>query len=114
LKDGWRFSQIFPLSTGDPSGFTISSISWIRRQSPGKMSDIGRYAKGKDNVPPPPAWDRAFEIEVSAAGRAGTPGEGGTVGALLTGPDGGFIAGGDILMDGRVTAAYWYGEPAPR
>ena len=53
-------------------------------------------------------------IEVSAAGRPGTPDEVGTVGALLMGPDGGFITGSDILMDGGVTAAYWYGELAPR
>jgi NAD(P)-dependent dehydrogenase (short-subunit alcohol dehydrogenase family) len=32
-------------------------------------------------------------IEVSAAGRGGTPDEVGTVGALLMGPDGGFITG---------------------
>ena len=53
-------------------------------------------------------------IEVSAAGRPGTPDEVGTVGALLMGPDGGFITGSDILMDGGVTAAYWYGELAPQ
>jgi NAD(P)-dependent dehydrogenase (short-subunit alcohol dehydrogenase family) len=53
-------------------------------------------------------------IEVSAAGRPGTPDEVGAVGALLMGPDGGFITGSDILMDGGVTAAYWYGELAPR
>ncbi len=53
-------------------------------------------------------------IEVSAAGRAGTPDEVGTVAALLMGPDGGFITGSDILMDGGVTAAYWYGDLAPR
>ena len=52
-------------------------------------------------------------IEASAAGCAGTPDEVATVGALLMGPDGGFIAGSDILMDGGVTAAYWYGELAP-
>ena len=53
-------------------------------------------------------------LEVSAAGRAGTPDEVGTVGALLMGPDGGFITGSDFLMDGGVTAAYWYGELAAR
>ena len=53
-------------------------------------------------------------IEVSAVGRPGTPDEVGAVGALLMGPDGGFITGSDILMDGGVTAAYWYGELAPR
>jgi NAD(P)-dependent dehydrogenase (short-subunit alcohol dehydrogenase family) len=53
-------------------------------------------------------------IEVSAAGRAGTPDEVGTVGALLMGPDGTFITGSDFLMDGGVTAAYWYGELASK
>jgi len=55
-------------------------------------------------------------IGASAAGRAGTPDEVGTVGALLMGPDGAFITGSDFLMDGGVTAAYWVGElaPAPR
>jgi NAD(P)-dependent dehydrogenase (short-subunit alcohol dehydrogenase family) len=53
-------------------------------------------------------------MEVSAAGRAGTPDEVGTVGALLMGSDGAFITGSDFLMDGGVTAAYWYGELAPK
>ena len=52
-------------------------------------------------------------IELSPAGRAGTPDEVGTVGALLLGADGGFITGSDVLMDGGVTASYFYGELAP-
>jgi NAD(P)-dependent dehydrogenase (short-subunit alcohol dehydrogenase family) len=52
-------------------------------------------------------------INLSPAGRAGTPDEVGTVGALLMGPDGAFISGSDFLMDGGVTSAYWYGELAP-
>jgi hypothetical protein len=36
------------------------------------------------------------------------------VGALLMGPDGAFITGSDSLMDGGVTAAYWYGDLAPK
>ena len=51
-------------------------------------------------------------IEVSAAGRAGTPDEVGNVAALLMGRDGAFITGSDILMDGGVTSAYWYGDLA--
>jgi NAD(P)-dependent dehydrogenase (short-subunit alcohol dehydrogenase family) len=51
-------------------------------------------------------------IEVCTAGRAGTPDEVGTVGALLMGSDGAFITGSDFLMDGGVTAAYWFGELA--
>jgi len=53
-------------------------------------------------------------IELSAAGRGGTPDEVGAVGALLMGPDGTFITGSDFLMDGGVTAAYWFGELAPK
>ena len=53
-------------------------------------------------------------IEISAAGRAGTPDEVGSVGALLMGPDGAFITGSDFLMDGGVTAAYWFGDLAPK
>lgn len=53
-------------------------------------------------------------IELCPAGRGGTPDEVGTVGALLMGPDGGFITGSDFLMDGGVTASYFYGELAPK
>ena len=49
-------------------------------------------------------------IAQSAAKRAGTPDEVGSVAALLMGSDGGFITGSDFLMDGGVTASYWYGE----
>ncbi|MDB5725871.1 MAG: short-chain dehydrogenase/reductase [Novosphingobium sp.] len=53
-------------------------------------------------------------IALSPAGRAGTPDEVGTVGALLMGSDGAFITGSDFLMDGGVTASYWYGDLAPK
>ena len=33
--------------------------------------------------------------------------------ALLMGPEGAFITGSDFLMDGGVTASYFYGELAP-
>jgi hypothetical protein len=32
------------------------------------------------------------------------------VAALLMGQDGAFITGSDFLMDGGVTAAYWFGD----
>ena len=48
-------------------------------------------------------------IEQSVAKRAGTPDEVGAVAALLMGPDGTFITGSDVLMDGGVTATYWFG-----
>jgi NAD(P)-dependent dehydrogenase (short-subunit alcohol dehydrogenase family) len=53
-------------------------------------------------------------IALSPAGRGGTPDEVAGVGALLMGPDGAFITGSDFLMDGGFTAAYWYGELAPK
>ena len=53
-------------------------------------------------------------IDLCPAGRAGTPDEVGTLGALLMGPAGAFITGSDFLMDGGVTAAYWFGELAPK
>jgi NAD(P)-dependent dehydrogenase (short-subunit alcohol dehydrogenase family) len=53
-------------------------------------------------------------IELSSAGRGGTPDEVGALAALIMGPDGTFITGSDFLMDGGVTAAYWYGELAPK
>jgi NAD(P)-dependent dehydrogenase (short-subunit alcohol dehydrogenase family) len=52
-------------------------------------------------------------LELSPAGRAGTPDEIATIGALLLGTDGAFITGSDILIDGGVTASWFYGELAP-
>lgn len=49
-------------------------------------------------------------INSCAVGRAGTPDEVANVAQLLMGQDGAFITGSDFLMDGGVTAEYWYGE----
>lgn len=49
-------------------------------------------------------------IELSSAKRVGTPDEVGNVAALLMGSDGSFITGSDFLMDGGVTASYWFGD----
>ena len=68
----------------------------------------------KDELTGPRGEGYRRMIAVSVAGRAGTPDEVGTVAALLMGPDGGFITGSDFLMDGGVTAAYWYGNLAPQ
>lgn len=68
----------------------------------------------KDELTGPRGEGYRRMIERSVAGRAGTPDEVATVAALLMGPDGGFITGSDFLMDGGVTAAYWYGDLAPQ
>ncbi|HEY8189095.1 MAG TPA: hypothetical protein VIF12_00305 [Micavibrio sp.] len=36
----------------------------------------------------------------------------GAVAALLMGQNGALITGGDFLMDGGITASYWFGELA--
>lgn len=66
----------------------------------------------KDELAGPRGAGYRKMIEGSVAKRAGTPDEVGAVGALLMGPDGGFITGSDFLMDGGVTASYWYGDVA--
>ena len=67
----------------------------------------------KDELTGPRGEGYRRMITISAAGRAGTPDEVGSLAALLMGPDGGFITGSDFLMDGGVTASYWFGELAP-
>jgi len=66
----------------------------------------------KDELSGPRGAGYRRMIENCAVGRAGTPDEVGNVGALLMGADGAFITGSDFLMDGGVTAAYWFGELA--
>ncbi len=68
----------------------------------------------KDELTGPRGEGYRRMIALSAAGRGGTPDEVGAVAALLMGPEGTFITGSDFLMDGGVTAAYWYGELAPK
>jgi NAD(P)-dependent dehydrogenase (short-subunit alcohol dehydrogenase family) len=68
----------------------------------------------KDELTGPRGEGYRRMIDLSPAKRPGTPDEVANVGALLMGPHGGFITGSDFLMDGGVTASYWYGELAPK
>ncbi len=68
----------------------------------------------KDELSGPRGAGYRRMIDLCPVGRAGTPDEVANVGALLMGPEGAFITGSDFLMDGGVTAAYWYGETAPK
>lgn len=77
--------------------------------SPGII--ITPLARDELSGPRGPGYRRM--IDLSPIGRAGTPDEVGTIGALLMGPDGAFISGSDILMDGGVTASWFYGPLAP-
>jgi NAD(P)-dependent dehydrogenase (short-subunit alcohol dehydrogenase family) len=69
---------------------------------------------GMDELTGPRGEGYRRMLEQSPAGRAGTPDEVATVAALLMGPDGAFITGSDFLMDGGITASYFYGELAPQ
>jgi hypothetical protein len=53
-------------------------------------------------------------IELCPAGRGGTPDEVEPSAPFSWGRDGAFITGSDFLMDGGVTASYFYGELAPQ
>ena len=66
----------------------------------------------KDELTGPRGEGYRRMLELAPAGRAGTPDEVGTVGALLMGADGAFITGSDFLVDGGVTASYFFGELA--
>ena len=99
---------------GNSLRVTAEAVRWGERGarvntiSPG----IVMTPLAKDELGGPRGEGYRRMIEGSAAGRAGTPDEVGAVGALLMGPDGRFITGSDFLMDGGVTAAYWYGDLA--
>lgn len=67
----------------------------------------------KDELAGPRGAGYRRMIDGCPAKRAGTPDEVANVAALLMGPDGGFITGSDFLMDGGVTASYWFGPLAP-
>ncbi|WP_174912889.1 SDR family oxidoreductase [Burkholderia diffusa] len=66
----------------------------------------------KDELSGPRGEGYRRMIDGCPAKRAGTPDEVANVAALLMGPDGGFITGSDVLMDGGVTASYWFGPLA--
>lgn len=91
------------------------SVRWAKRGarlntiSPGII--ITPLAKDELTGPRGEGYRRM--IEQSPVGRAGTPDEVGSVGALLMGSDGAFITGSDFLMDGGVTASYFFGDLAP-
>ncbi len=67
----------------------------------------------KDELTGPRGAGYRRMIDRCPVGRAGTPDEVASVAALLMGAEGAFITGSDFLMDGGVTASYWFGELAP-
>jgi hypothetical protein len=76
-----------------------AAISWGERGARDEMS--GPNAAGYQHM-----------ITTSAAGRMGTPSDVADAAALLLGPDGSFITGSDLLIDGGVIAAMRAAENA--
>jgi NAD(P)-dependent dehydrogenase (short-subunit alcohol dehydrogenase family) len=72
-----------------------------------------------DEMSGPNAAGYRHMIDTSAAGRMGTPSDVADAAALLLGPEGSFITGSDLLIDGGVIAARFAAanatapEPAP-
>ena len=114
IKDSLHAYQIS--KRGNSLRVMAEAVRWGKRSarvntiSPGII--ITPLANDELNGPRGEGYRRM--IELSAAKRAGTADEVGTVGALLMGQEGAFITGSDFLMDGGVTASYWFGELAPK
>jgi NAD(P)-dependent dehydrogenase (short-subunit alcohol dehydrogenase family) len=114
IRDSLHAYQIS--KRGNSLRVMAEAVRWGKRGarvntiSPGII--ITPLARDELTGPRGPGYRRM--IELCAVGRAGTPDEVGAVGALLMGPDGAFITGSDFLMDGGVTASYWFGELAPK
>jgi NAD(P)-dependent dehydrogenase (short-subunit alcohol dehydrogenase family) len=112
VKDSLHAYQL--AKRGNSLRVMAEAVHWGRRGarintiSPG----IVMTPLAKDELTGPRGEGYRRMIEGSAVGRAGTPDEVGALAALLMGPEGGFISGSDFLMDGGVTAAYWFGEVA--
>jgi hypothetical protein len=77
------------------------------------VNTIGPGIIAKDELTGPRGAGYQRMIDLCPTGQAGTP-YGRDGGCLLMGADGAFITGSDFLMDGGVTASFWYGELAPK
>jgi NAD(P)-dependent dehydrogenase (short-subunit alcohol dehydrogenase family) len=100
IKDSLHAYQI--AKRGNSLRVMAEAVRWGKRGarlntiSPGIITT----PLAKDELTGPRGAGYRRMIEGCAAERAGTPDEVATVGALLMGPDGGFITGSDFLMDG--------------
>lgn len=112
VKDSLHAYQL--AKRGNSLRVMAEAVRWGRRAarvntiSPG----IVMTPLAKDELSGPRREGYRRMIDGSPVGRAGTPDEVAAVTALLMGPEGGFISGSDFLMDGGVTASYWFGEVA--
>jgi NAD(P)-dependent dehydrogenase (short-subunit alcohol dehydrogenase family) len=113
VKDSLRAYQLS--KRGNSLRVMAEAVRWGKRGARVNTISPGIIVTplAKDELSGPRGEGYRRMIELCPVGRAGTPDEVGTVGALLMGPDGAFITGSDFLMDGGVTAAYRFGELTP-
>ena len=112
LAWGLNVLQCFAMaSTTDRGRMTLCDIARYTKLKSRHGIVITPLAKDELTGPRGEGYRRMIEF-VRWAHRA--PDEVGTAGALLMGPGGAFITGSDFLMDGGVTASYWFGELAPQ
>lgn len=82
----------------------------VNSMSPGiVMTPLAR-----DELSGPRAQGYLKMIEGCPAGRAGTPDEIASLAVLMMGPEGAFITGSDFLIDGGVTASWYFGSLQPQ
>ena len=114
VKDSLHAYQL--AKRGNALGVMAEAVRWGKRGARVNTISPGIIFTplAKDELTGPRGEGYRRMIELCPVGRGGTPDEVGTVGALLMGPDGAFITGSDFLMDGGVTASYWFGELAPK
>jgi len=114
VKDSLHAYQL--AKRGNSLRVMAEAVRWAKRGarintiSPGII--MTPLARGRTERAPSgrvPAHDR--DVRGWACRHAG---RGGKCRRPAYGPDGGFITGSDFLMDGGVTASYWYGELAPK
>ena len=114
VKDSLHAYQLS--KRGNSLRVRAEAVNWGKRGarinaiSPGII--ITPLAKDELNGPRGDSYRKM--ISSSAVGRAGTPDEVANVAALLMNHEGAFITGSDFLMDGGVTAAYFYGALATK
>jgi NAD(P)-dependent dehydrogenase (short-subunit alcohol dehydrogenase family) len=77
--------------------------------SPGVIST----SMGRQELEGPMGAYMQSMIDLSGAGRVGTPADVAAVAAFLAGPDSSFITGNDVLVDGGVVSAQLWNTGAP-
>jgi NAD(P)-dependent dehydrogenase (short-subunit alcohol dehydrogenase family) len=91
-----------------------AAVTWGERGARVNCISPGIIATplARDEMSGPNAAGYRHMIDTSAAGRMGTPSDVADAAALLLGPDGSFITGSDLLIDGGVIAAMRAAENA--